>query len=135
MLLAKLCYCFFRVAKLPAQFDQAVAQPTRGPLGRLKPSIELVDHIGIGDCVGEFRGSRRIVPRDGNIEYLSLPASRNAQRSPQPIYAIVDSPFRRMLDLAGCNSLTVGDVSNSFTTTLRSNESDCRIANWFSIFE
>ena len=94
MLLAKLCNRIFRVAKLPAQFDQAVAQPSRGPLGRLKASIELVDDIGIGNRVGELRGSRRIVPSDGNIEDLSLPAARNCQRSAQAIDSSYDSFFR-----------------------------------------
>ena len=88
VLLAKLCYSFFRVAKLLAQFDQAVAQPTRGPLGRLKTGVELVDNIGIGHRVGELRGSGRIVPGDGNIEHLGLAAARNRQRAPQAIYRI-----------------------------------------------
>ena len=69
VLLAKCCYRFFRVAKLPAQFDQAVAQPTRGSLGGLKTSIKLVDDIGIGYRVGELGGSDRIFPSDGNVEH------------------------------------------------------------------
>ena len=95
MLLAKLRYRFFRVAKLPAQFDQPVAQPTRGPLGQLKTSVELVDDIGVGYGVGELGGSDRIFPRDGNIEYVSPPTARNPQRSPQAIYSIYDSLLRR----------------------------------------
>ena len=94
MLLAKRCYRFFRVAKLPAQFDQAVAQPTRGPLSQLKTSVELVDNIGIGYRVGELGGSDRIFPSDGNVEYLSLAAARNPQCSPQAIYSIYDGSFR-----------------------------------------
>ena len=88
MLLAKLRYRLFRVAKLPTQFDQAVAQPTRRPLGRFKTSVELVNDKSIGYGVGELSGSDRIFPRDGNIEYLTPPNARNPQRSPQAIYSI-----------------------------------------------
>ena len=77
VLLAKLCYRFFRVAKLLAQFDQAVAEPTRGPFGRIKTSVELVTNIGVGDRVGELRGPGRILPGDGNIEHLSFAAPRH----------------------------------------------------------
>ena len=78
MLLAKFGYCFFRIAQLTAQFDQTVAEPTRGPFRRLKTSVKLVDDIGIGYGIGELGGSDRIFPRDGNVEYLGLPAACDA---------------------------------------------------------
>src|SRR5262249_55566110 len=99
MILAKLCYCFIRVAKLTAQFNQAVAQPTRGSFGRLKTSVELVNDIGIGYRVGKLTGSHGIVPSDGNVEYLSPPAARDRQSSPQAVYTVIDGCFRRCLIL------------------------------------
>src|SRR6266852_2429477 len=70
--LAKGCERFFRVAKLLAQFNQPIAQPTRSPLGRFKTSVELVNDVGIGYRVSELGGSHRISPSDGNVEYLTL---------------------------------------------------------------
>src|SRR4030095_9461576 len=90
----KLCNGIFRVTKLPAQFDQTVAQPTRGALGQLKASIELVGDISISNRIGELCGSFRIVPSYGNVEDLSLPAARNCQRSAQVIDSSYDSFFR-----------------------------------------
>ena len=45
-----------RIAQLLPQLDQTVAEPGRGALGRLEARVELVDHIGVGDGVGEARG-------------------------------------------------------------------------------
>src|SRR5262249_6632357 len=98
-LLAKICRRFFRLAKLPAQFDQAVAKPTRGPLGRLKTSVELVDDIGIGYRVGRLAGSHWISPSDANVDPLSLPPAQTRQRPPQAIYSIYNGSFRRRIVL------------------------------------
>ena len=73
---------------------RSLSQP-EARLAELKTSVELVDDIGIGYGVGELGGSDRIFPSDGNVEYLSLPAARNPQRSPQAIYSIYDGSFRR----------------------------------------
>src|SRR5262249_14150015 len=95
MLLAKICYRFFRIAKLPTQVDNAVVQPTGGPLSRFKTRVELVDHIGISYRVSEFGSSHWIVPSNRNVEDLSLPATRNFQRSPQAINAIANQLLLR----------------------------------------
>ncbi len=77
VLVTKLCYSFFRVAKLLAQFDQAIAQPTGGLFGRLKSGVELVNNIGVCHRVGELRGFGRIGRGDGNTEHLGPAAPRH----------------------------------------------------------
>ena len=78
VLLSKLGDSLFRIAKLLAEFDQAVAQPARGPFGRFESGVELIDHVGVSDSIGELRGSLRIGPGDGNIKSIGLPDSPDA---------------------------------------------------------
>src|SRR5262245_23968442 len=89
MLFAKLRDRIFRVAKLPAQVDNAIVEPTRSTLGRLKTRVELVDHIGISYGVGELRRALRLVPSNGNAEERPS-VTRNVQRSAQPTHFIAD---------------------------------------------